>query len=122
MVVKKKLPKVAEALLLRKLPRCPDGVNPMVRFSLASPFILLLTHSTDVLGRPFTVRTTVLLTVWLDTVVMIEYSVLFFNSGHSMAGKGNPSLTHTQVRTSDWTPHPEFFKMLENPVGTRAGS
>ncbi|KAA8591822.1 hypothetical protein FQN60_017196, partial [Etheostoma spectabile] len=56
----------------------------------------MLAYSTSC-GPPLrSVRVTVLLTVWCDTVVMTEYSAWFFNSGHVMVGKGNPSLIHTQ--------------------------
>jgi len=103
-------------------PFCSEVFILMLSFSLASTFPLLLTHSTEVALWSFTVRVAVLLTAWSDTAVITEYSLWFFNSGHSMVGKGNPSLAHTQVRTPDWTSHTEGFKIFENPVSTQAES
>lgn len=93
----------------------------MVKFRFTSPYLLLLTHSTAVLLRSLTVRVTVQFTVCFETVVRKEYSVWCFNSGHLMVGKGNPRLMHTQVKTSDWTLHPEFFEILGNTVNTQEG-
>lgn len=43
----------------------------------------------------------VLVTLVFDTLVVTEYSVWLSKCGHLMVGEGNPSLTHTQVKTFD---------------------
>lgn len=94
----------------------------IVNFSLASSFPLLLTHSRVMLPCFSTFRLTVLLTVSFDTAVMTEYSVLFLRGNHWMVGKGNPSMIHTQVKTCDWSTHPEPFWIFDSPVKRNARS
>lgn len=103
-------------LLCVRLPSCPSEVTMMLMFCCTSPFSFLLTHWTVALLWSLTVRVMVLLIVWLDTVVKTEYSASFSNRGHLMVGNGNPWLMHTQVRTPDWTLHPESFRIFGNTV------
>ncbi len=100
-------------------PSCFSEVT-MLMFSCTSPTSLLVTHSAAVPLWSLTVRVTVLLTVWSDADVMTTNSVYFFNSGHLMEGKGSPSAIHMQVKTLDWTSHPEFCRIFGNPVSTQA--
>lgn len=88
----------------------------VIRVSLISPFPLLLIQSTAELLWSFTVRLNVLLMVCFDTVVITVYSVWFPKRCHVMVGKGNPSLTHTQVRTPESSLHPDDFKIFGKTV------
>lgn len=85
----------------------------IMRFSLASPVTLLLTHPTVTQLGSVTDTVTLTLAMWFDTVV-IKYSVRFSNSGILMVSDGNPSLTH--IRTSKQTSHAGVFKIFGRAV------
>lgn len=96
-------------------PSCSSEFIWMKRFSFASPFSWLLTHSTVVLLSSFTVSMTVLLIVLYAALVITWKLVWFSKRGHLMVGKGTPWLIHTQVRTAAWTTHLDPFRIFANP-------